>query len=99
MNLSLLLDMKHGVTLAPASAILRDAQSTFAWVIQPDDTATRRVVLVGTLDGDRVEIKSGLSPGETIASDEFNKLREGQKVHYRLAPEAGPAQTGSPANK
>jgi multidrug efflux system membrane fusion protein len=94
LNLSLLLEMKHGIIIVPADAIQREPGSTFAWVIRPDGTVTRRAVVVGPVEGKWVGIPSGLSPGETVVCSGFNNLREGQKVRYSLAPEMGPAETG-----
>jgi hypothetical protein len=85
LNIRLLLEMKHGVTLVPAEAIQRDPQRAFVWVVQSDQTATRRPVRVGTMDGNWAEIQSGLSPGELVASSGLNGLQEGQRVHAALA--------------
>ncbi len=49
-NISMLLEVKHGVLLVPANAINRDPQSAFVWVIQADQTVTRRRVRVGTIE-------------------------------------------------
>ena len=92
LNIRLLLEMRHGVTLVPAMAIQRDPESVFVWVIQSDHRVTRRPVSVGVEEGKWAEIQSGLSPGEVVASDGFNFLREGLKVRYDLAPMAGSAQ-------
>jgi multidrug efflux system membrane fusion protein len=80
LNLRLLLETKHGVTLVPATAVQRDPESAFVWVIRSDDTVTRRRVGVGTMDGKWAEIQSGLSSGEVVVSDHFNLMREGRKV-------------------
>ncbi|HTA30171.1 MAG TPA: protein kinase [Candidatus Cybelea sp.] len=82
LTVSLLLEMKHGVTLVATAAVQRDAQSAFVWVIQADQTVRRRTVRVGTIDVDWTEIQSGLSPGEMVASSGFNHLSEGQKIHH-----------------
>jgi multidrug efflux system membrane fusion protein len=86
LNVRMLLEMKHGVTLVPAEVIQRDPQSVFVYVIQSDNTVTQRPVLVGTVEGKWAEVQSGLSPGEVVASSAFNVLREGRKVRYELAP-------------
>jgi len=88
LNLRMLLEMKHGVTLVPAAAIQRAPESTFLWVIQSDNTLTRRPVGLGVEDGKWAEIRSGLSPGEIVVTDNFNNVREGQKRRYDLAPKA-----------
>jgi serine/threonine protein kinase len=90
LNISLLLDVKHGVTLVPTADMQRDPQSAFVWVIQGDHTVTRRAVRVGTMDGNWTEIQSGLSPGEVVAGSGFDLLAEGQKVRFDLA-QAEPA--------
>ena len=88
LNIRLLLEVKHGVTLVPNVAIQRDPQSDYVWVIQSDHTLTRRPVRVGAVDGSWAEIRSGLSPGEVVAGDGFNGLQEGQKIRYKLVPDA-----------
>jgi len=85
LNISLLLDVKQGVTLVPTADIQRDPQSAFIWVIRGDHTVTRRAVRVGTMDGNWTEIQSGLSPGEVVADSGFNFLGEGRKVRFEFA--------------
>jgi serine/threonine protein kinase len=104
LDIHLLLEMRHGVTLVPAAAIQRDPESAFVWVIQSDNTVTRRRVRTGVEGGkggenyiaveggNWAEIQSGLSPGEVVASDGFNVLQEGRKVRYDLEPKREPAQ-------
>jgi multidrug efflux system membrane fusion protein len=83
LNIHLLLEVKHGVILVPVDAILRDPQGTFVWAIKPDQTVSLRYVQTGTLGGAKVEIQSGLSPGEVVVTDGSYYLREGQKVYYK----------------
>jgi len=86
LNIRMSLEVRHGVALVPAVAIQREAGTTFVYVIQPDNTVTRRPVRIGAEEGKWVEIQSGLSPGEVVASSGFNRLQEGRKVRYELAP-------------
>jgi serine/threonine protein kinase/HEAT repeat protein len=92
LNVSLLLETKHGVTLLPEADIQRDPQGAFVWEIQPDHTVTRRTVSVGTMDGGWTEIQSGLSPGDIVAGSEFNLLGEGRKVRFDVASQPPSAQ-------
>jgi RND family efflux transporter MFP subunit len=87
LNIHLSLDVKHGVTLVPAATVQRAPESAFVWVIQSDNTVTRRQVGVGTVDGKWAEVQSGLSPGEVVVSDSFNVLREGRKVAFTPGPQ------------
>jgi hypothetical protein len=85
LNLRMLLEVKHGVTLVPAEAILYDPQGAFVWAIKPDQTVSQRPVQMGTRDGAKVEVQSGLSPGELVVTGPTNSdLHEGQKIHYKL---------------
>ena len=78
-NARLLVDTTQGAILIPASAIQRNAQGAFVYVIKPDNTATIRTVTVGTTDGDTVAVQ-GIQPGETVATKGFEKLQDGARV-------------------
>ncbi len=97
LTIRLLLETEHGVTLVPAVAIQRNPQSAFVWLIQSDQTVIRRAVRVGIVDESWAEIQSGLSPGEVVATDGFNLIRQGQQVrfHFDLTPKAE-SSGGSP---
>ena len=43
-------DIKHGVIRVPAEALERIQQSTFVWVITPENTVTRKAVVVGIVE-------------------------------------------------
>jgi RND family efflux transporter MFP subunit len=67
--------------LVPASAVTQTAAAEpIVWIIGKNEIATRRTVRVGAVIGDRVEIASGLRPGERIAIAGASFLRDGIKV-------------------
>jgi len=67
--------------LVPLSAVFKDATGEqVAWVIGPDQTASRRPVKIGEVSGGRIEITEGLQPGDRIAVAGVTFLREGMKV-------------------
>ena len=90
-NARLKVEQKSGVTVAPLAAIQRGAQSAFVYLIQPDRTVTVRAVTLGTADGDRTEIVSGLTPGDTVVTDGVDKLQEGSKVSESVGRPASPS--------
>jgi serine/threonine protein kinase/HEAT repeat protein len=94
LNISLLLEVNHNVTLVPTEAVCRmNPESPFVWAIQTDHTVTQCPVRVGTTDGDWTEIQSGVSPGEVVVSRGGGGfLHEGQKIRFDLAPKAESAQ-------
>jgi RND family efflux transporter MFP subunit len=67
--------------LVPLSAVSKNAEGVqSAWVLEPDQTVSRRTVKLGEATGGRVEILDGLQPGDRIAVAGVNLLREGMKV-------------------
>jgi multidrug efflux system membrane fusion protein len=86
-NARLLVEEKHGVTLAPTAAIQRNSQNTYVYVVQPDSTVTVRPVMVGVAEGDDSEITSGLMPGEVVVMTGVDKLQEGSKVNAQIPSE------------
>jgi membrane fusion protein, multidrug efflux system len=100
-NVQLLQDTEHGDLVIPEAAVRRGAPngvvSTFVYLVKPDSTVTVRPVTLGTLDGDRVAVKSGLAEGDTIVTEGGDRLRDGARV---LLPSAQPAQpTARPASE
>jgi multidrug efflux pump subunit AcrA (membrane-fusion protein) len=67
--------------LVPISAVFKDPTGQqVAWVIEPDETVTRRPVKLGEARGAHIEIVEGLQPGDRIAVAGVTFLREGMKV-------------------
>jgi multidrug efflux system membrane fusion protein len=94
-NVRLLLDTHKNVTTMSSSGIQRGAPGTFVYLINADSTVSVRVVKLGVTDGDRVEVLSGLAPGDRIVVDGADKLRDGAKIVIRS--ETNPTRTNSPA--
>jgi membrane fusion protein, multidrug efflux system len=94
-NARLLVQTLHGVTVAPVSAVQHGAPGAFVYRIKPDGTVAVQVVKTGLTDGDRVQIISGVSPGDQVVVDGADRLRDGTKV--RVVPDqANPAATVNP---
>jgi multidrug efflux system membrane fusion protein len=67
--------------LVPISAVFKDPTGEpVAWVIEPDQTVSRRPVKIGEARGGRIEIAEGLQPGDRIAVAGVTFLRQGMKV-------------------
>jgi multidrug efflux system membrane fusion protein len=101
-NVRLLLDThKDAVTMSTA-AIQRGVPGTFVYLANSDSTVSVRPVKLGVIDGDRVEVLSGLQVGDHVVIDGADKLREGAKVVVRSegdAASAAGAATGPDAAK
>lgn len=93
-NVDLLVDTLHDVTVVPNEAIQRGVPGTFVYRINDDGTVSVRTVTLGPQDGDRVQILSGLQPGDQVVIDGADQLKEGAKVSVAsAATSAVPAAT------
>jgi multidrug efflux system membrane fusion protein len=95
-NIRLLVDTHKGVTIMPTAGIQRGVPGTFVYLVNADNTVSVRKVVLGVTDGDRVEVTSGLNPGDRIVIDGADKLRDGAKINVRTEAGAGPASGTAP---
>lgn len=79
-NVRVLIGQETDVVVIRQAAVQRGAQGTYVYVVKDDSTVTVRVIKLGTVDGERVAIASGLEAGERVVVDGADKLREGAKV-------------------
>ena len=97
-NVRLLVDTHKDVTIMPTSGVQRGVPGTFVYLINADSTVSVRPVQLGVTDGDHVEVRSGLAPGDRIVIDGADKLRDGAKITIRteagaVTPSPGPDQS------
>ncbi|HEX8887873.1 MAG TPA: efflux RND transporter periplasmic adaptor subunit [Pyrinomonadaceae bacterium] len=65
--------------LVPARAVRNEAGTNFVFVIK-DGRAEKRIVQLGQTEGDQVEIKTGLSTDEQVATSNVELLNDGTPV-------------------
>ena len=83
-NVKLLAEEKHGVTLVPTAAVQRNSQKTYVFLVKPDSsTATVRTITIGISEGDQSEVTSGLAPGDEVVMTGVDRLQEGTKVRFQ----------------
>ncbi len=87
-NVKLLVDTQHNMTLIPTPAIQRSAQGAFVYVIKSDQTASMRTVTPGTTDGSVTAVQ-GVEPQDVVAVNGFDKLQDGAKVTVRKPASGG----------
>jgi multidrug efflux system membrane fusion protein len=85
----MLLDVDHGVTVIPTSAIERGQQGSFVYVVGADNKVTAKVVTLGHTEGERVAVASGISVGDNVVVDGADRLKDGIEVLVQ-APGGGP---------
>jgi membrane fusion protein, multidrug efflux system len=84
-NVHLLVDMKHNMTIVPTPAIQRGPQGTYVYVMQPDNIVKIAPVTVALSTSNSVGITSGIQPGDVVVTDGTDKLQEGSKVEPHSA--------------
>lgn len=96
-NIRLLVDTEQGATVIPVAAVQRGAPGTYVYAVQPDDTVAVRPVKLGTTQGERVAVLSGVESGDRVVVDGADKLRDGAKITLqdsRAEPPQPPANGG-----
>ncbi len=71
---------REAALLVPEAALALDREGTFVWRVGEDDTAERVPVRTGLRVDSRVEIVSGLEPGDRVVSAGTNKVRAGSRI-------------------
>ncbi len=93
-NVRLLVDTVKDATVVPVAAIQRGQPGTYVYLVKADDTVEIRVVALGVSDGEKVQITSGLQPGDQVVIDGTDRLRDGAKI--RRAGSTPRAASGRP---
>jgi multidrug efflux system membrane fusion protein len=89
-NVHLLVNTLEDITVVPNSAIQRNSDSAYVYLVkspengQTNQTVKIQTITVGATDGTNSQVTE-LSPGDVIASDNFNRLTDGAKVSLRQA--------------
>ncbi|MDY7011477.1 MAG: efflux RND transporter periplasmic adaptor subunit, partial [Planctomycetota bacterium] len=78
-RVNLVLDRKADVPVIPDTAILRDEQGPYVYVIN-DSKAHRRPVNLGLAEGVLHEVTEGLEPGDRVVVRGQRQLREGEAL-------------------
>lgn len=79
-NAQLLIENREHSILVPANAVLRGAQGTYVYVVDAENTVSARPIKLGGANDKVAEVLSGLTAGEQVVTDGFDKLRPGTKV-------------------
>jgi multidrug efflux system membrane fusion protein len=76
------LGAEHEGLAVPRSALLPGdgGNATDVLVVNPDGTVTRRRLVLGADVGERIEVQSGLNPGDRVVTVGGYSLPDGTKV-------------------
>jgi membrane fusion protein, multidrug efflux system len=89
----LLADVAKNAIVVPPAAVQRGPRGTYAYVVNGDDTVTRRLVTVGHEDEAGSVITDGIQPGDRVVTDGAARLTDG--AHVTIAEPAGATPAGA----
>jgi multidrug efflux system membrane fusion protein len=95
-NARLHVDTLKGTLIVPVAAIQRSPQSTFVYVVGPDEKVAMHDVQVLQTEGEDAAIGKGISAGDAVVVDGIDKLQPGSKVAVTRAGEHN-AKAAAPA--
>jgi membrane fusion protein (multidrug efflux system) len=78
-TVKILLPQSAPAVLVPARAVLTESGASRLYVIK-DGRAQQRLVQIGQAEGDLIEIKGGVTEGETVATSNVGQLSDGMAV-------------------
>ena len=92
-NIKLVLNTLKDQVMMPTAAARQGApngvQSSFVYLVNPNNTVSVRTVVLGVIDGEHVVVKSGLEPSDVVVTEGGDRLRDGANVQL---PEATAAE-------
>jgi multidrug efflux system membrane fusion protein len=94
-NARLELDVLRGMVIVPTAALQRSPQSTYVYVVKPDQTVTMRTVEVQLTEAESAVTRRGVAAGELVVIDGLDKLQEGSKVAVRPPEQKRPPSRSS----
>jgi membrane fusion protein, multidrug efflux system len=83
-NAKLFVKTLPDMNLVPSTAIQRNLDAAFVYVVQADSTVKSAAVKVVATEGE-ISAITGVNPGDTVVTDGFDKLQSGVKVAVRQA--------------
>ncbi|MGR4866016.1 efflux RND transporter periplasmic adaptor subunit [Caulobacter sp. LARHSG274] len=79
-NVRLELDNIRGAVVVPATALRQGSDGAFVWVLNADQTVSKRKVTAGPSTTAQASIATGLKVGEKVITEGGDRLTEGGKV-------------------
>jgi multidrug efflux system membrane fusion protein len=85
-NVHLLVDTKHNLTIVPTAAIQRGPQGTYIYAVAKDAAGKDSIakispVTIAQTTGNSVGLSAGLNPGDMVVIDGQDKLQDGTKIN------------------
>ena len=79
-KVKLLLDVREQAVVVPVKAVVIEEGGAYVYVVRRDETTEKRFIETGPEVGNNVVVERGLSKGEVIVTEGYNKLAPGVKI-------------------
>lgn len=89
---SLLDETAKTLPIVPMASVLQDREGKFVFVLNDNNTVTRRQIVTGIRIGNDWSVKDGISAGETIVIEGLQRIADGQSVSPQ---ESSPDEPGA----
>lgn len=89
-NVRLKVNTLQDAIVIPAAALQMGNEGHFVWVVNSDNKVSKKSVIAGLQDSQKVVISAGLEAGERVVTDGLDRLTEGAKVEIVAAQSTAP---------
>jgi membrane fusion protein, multidrug efflux system len=79
-NVQVLVRTLANVITAPVPAIQRGAPGTYVYLVNANNTVSVRKVTLGPSDSGKIQILTGLKPGDRVVTDGTDRLSDGARI-------------------
>lgn len=89
-NVRLKVNTLQDAVVIPAAALQMGNEGHFVWVVNSENKVSKKSVIAGLQDSQKVVISAGLEAGERVVTDGLDRLTEGAKVEIVAAQSTAP---------
>jgi len=86
-NVRLKVNTLQNAVVIPPAALQMGNEGHFVWVVNSDNKVSKKSVIAGLQDSQKVVVSAGLEAGERVVTDGLDRLTEGAKVEV-VAPQS-----------
>ncbi|WP_323170605.1 MdtA/MuxA family multidrug efflux RND transporter periplasmic adaptor subunit [Pantoea agglomerans] len=86
-NVRLKVNTLQDAIVIPPAALQMGNEGNFVWVVNSDNKVSKKSVIAGLQDNEKVVVSAGLEAGERVVTDGLDRLTEGAKVEV-VAPQS-----------
>lgn len=86
-NVRLKVNTLQDAIVIPPAALQMGNEGNFVWVVNSDNKVSKKSVIAGLQDSEKVVVSTGLEAGERVVTDGLDRLTEGAKVEV-VAPQS-----------